>query len=143
MKKQLGFTMIELVIVIVILGIVAAVAVPRFVGIAGDARVATVNALTGSLRSAAMLAKATSLSQSKTEAASISMEGVTVTMSNFYPTADTAGIGAAMLEVRGFTQASGVFTKDGAADGGSNCRVTYVAAAANAAPGITPLTSGC
>ena len=42
--KQHGFTMIELIVVIVILGILAAVALPRFTNIQGDARIAKLNA---------------------------------------------------------------------------------------------------
>lgn len=54
--KQHGFTMIELIVVIVILGILAAVALPRFTNIQGDARVAKLNAARGAvLASAAMI----------------------------------------------------------------------------------------
>lgn len=52
-KQQSGFTLIELVMVIVILGILAAVAVPKFIDLEGEARQASVNGIAGSLGSAA------------------------------------------------------------------------------------------
>lgn len=52
MKKQSGFTLIELVIVIIILGILAATVLPKFINLQGDARQAVMNGLKSSLETA-------------------------------------------------------------------------------------------
>ncbi|MEX0618754.1 MAG: type II secretion system protein [Pseudohongiellaceae bacterium] len=49
-KRQGGFTIIELVVVILLLGILTATALPRFMDISDEAHGAVVNSVTGSLR---------------------------------------------------------------------------------------------
>ena len=146
MNKQKGFTLIELVMVIVILGILASFAVPRFADITVDARKSAVRGLEGSVRSAAALAKSTSLVQSKAHNASISMEGVTIAMNNFYPTESTAGISAALADTSGFTVATSggvlAFRKDGATTPAA-CAVTYDEAGTGGVPTITSITTDC
>lgn len=52
MRKKKGFTLIELVMVIVILGILAAIAIPKFISLAENARRASCQGSLGALRTA-------------------------------------------------------------------------------------------
>ena len=58
LNAQKGFTLIELVVVIVILGILAATAAPKFIDLTGDARRSVMEGVQGSINSAVNLAHA-------------------------------------------------------------------------------------
>jgi len=139
-KAMKGFTLIELVVVITILGILAAFAIPRFANLEVEARIAAVQGLAGSVRSGATLAHSLSLAQGLAPADPVSMEGTPVAMANRYPTA--AAIEATLVDRTGFDFAGGVFEKQGATDP-TACSVTYVAAPAGGSPAISVDVSDC
>ncbi len=146
--KQHGFTMIELVMVIVILGILGAVAFPKFANFTSDARKASLQGALGSIKSAAAISHAKALVGNLSSGAqTITLEGVSVTMFNGYPTANPAGIGVA-AQLSDFTVASG-----GAGAGAnvqidlnpvrSNCFITYTAASGTTPASATSTITGC
>jgi MSHA pilin protein MshA len=88
---QGGFTLIELVVVIVILGILAAFAVPRFARLDREARVASVRALEGTLRSSSAMTHGLWLAAGNP--GNVPMEGAAIAMTaGGYPTPTAAGI---------------------------------------------------
>ena len=141
-KGMKGFTLIELVVVITILGILAAFAIPRFANLEVEARIAAVQGLGGSVRSAATLAHSLSLAQGLAPGASVTMEGQTITMVERYP--EDASIDNTLVDFTGFDNSTdGSFTKDGATTP-ATCSVTYAEpTAANLPPTITVQTAGC
>jgi MSHA pilin protein MshA len=150
-SSQGGFTLIELVVVIVILGILAAFAVPRFARLDQQARVASVRAMEGTLRSSSALARSLWLAAG-TNPATVNMEGNNVTMTAGYPAPTAAGIGNTLATGTVVANTPGRYTavvvnattiqyQINGSTTPAQCFVQYVwAGAANTAPTISTAT---
>lgn len=160
LQKQAGFTLIELVVVIVILGILAATAAPKFIDLTGDAKQSVMEGVKGSMNSAIDLAHSKALVGNQTgTTGQFKIGTVFYALENGYPSAagatgadGTTGKGwgiAQLLELDAeitATAASPSVFQHSSATTPANCQLSYANAAdKNTRPVITETlsTDGC
>ncbi len=154
-SAQHGFTLIELVMVIVIVAVLAAIAIPKFIDLRSDARIATVRSLDGAIRTNAEVWHIYCITRQPCGSTAgfyhLSQGGKSYLIQNAYPEAgDVVGGDQVdnMLTLNGFdvslvNNLTTRFAAKGAPDP-TNCAVTYQQAAAlGLAPVITMSISKC
>lgn len=149
MKRQGGFTLIELVVVIVILGILAVTAAPRFLNLQNDARQASLQGLKGAMDGAAGIVYGKAAIEGReTSSTEVEVSGINTVFG--YPTASADGIEQAVVglstdwDVVASGATSITYSFDGSTD--ATCAVVYTQATGTAvasAAVTTVNTDGC
>ena len=154
-QHQAGFTLIELVVVIIILGILSAIALPKFMGIDSEARSSVVNSTAGAVTEGADFVHALAETQNQLgSTGSVTLpDGSTITTTYGYPDGTSTGIPQTLQGFSGtpttafpfeFVAGSAVAYFYYQSTANAQCEVTYAPANnIGQVPQVTVETIGC
>ena len=142
-NNQAGFTLIELVLVIVLVGVLAAVALPKFVDLGSDARISAIKGVDGAMRSAnAVIYAKAAVSNSMGASSSVSVGGVSIATTYGFA-ADALELAKAMDLSPDFLAVTADISHTGATDA-ATCKDVYTPVTAqNTVPVYVMTLTGC
>ena len=154
LDRQTGFTLIELIIVITLLGILSVIALPRFMDIGTDARLAALSQMEVSIEAATNLVNIKAKIENKTDCATdpvVEMGDNDITLRCGYPCPHPSGIANAVDFDEGFQWVGGncggqlgnIDVRLVDAPDPANCKIRYVSARSTRPPSIQKTISGC
>lgn len=153
MTHSKGFTIIELIVVVVIISILSAIAIPKYLDMSADARAASIKTAYGAVTAASSMVRALYLAPG-TGPASVTMDNISInTVNGYAASANTGGIATAA----GITDGGGVKGTYSVTIAGStttisiygattpaSCQVVYNAATSTTSPPVISFTTtGC
>jgi len=107
-NREKGFTLIELILVIVILGILAATAIPKFSNLTRDAKVAKLAGMQGAVRSGTTMIYSKAVIQGKISGdETITLDGASISLHSGYPIGHWAFGFSHTVNLEGLTYTSG------------------------------------
>lgn len=142
-KQQSGFTLIELIMVIVVLGILAAFALPRFANFSGEARLASINGALAAVRSASAVVHSAALVGNQTAGAgSVTVEGQAIATVNGYIAGTVAAVTSAAQLSAEYGVTANTATPPVVSVTLGSCTFTYTQAADAATPAAVGAVTG-